>query len=68
METIIRKRSITPEKAVAILKKEGLDISTPDSELVIAFLYFLAEIVIEENNENESSRFICKGEYRRTGR
>jgi len=55
METINQKRSITPEKIVALLSKYGVEISSADAETVINFLYFLAEIVIDENTGNEGS-------------
>ncbi|MEO7214922.1 hypothetical protein [Mucilaginibacter sp.] len=36
------KRNITPEKAMAILQKEGLNISPEDGGLAVELLYFLA--------------------------
>jgi hypothetical protein len=64
---VSEKRSITPEKAVALLKKQGLEINPTEAELVIDFLYFLAEIVTDENTEYENSQSIYQGKYRRTG-
>jgi hypothetical protein len=52
---VSEKRSITTEKAIALLKKQGLEINPTEAELVVNFLYFLAEILTDENTENESS-------------
>ena len=67
MEMVSQKRSITPEKAVALLKKQGLEINPTEAELVVNLLYFLAEIVTDENTEYESSRSIYQSKYWRTG-
>ena len=64
MVMVSQKRSITPDKAVALLKKQGLEINPTEAESVVNFLYFLAEIVTDENTEYESSGFIYQGKYR----
>jgi len=48
---VYEKRNITPEKAVALLKVEGITISPEEAEQVVNFLYFLAEILINETVE-----------------
>lgn len=57
------KRSITTEKAIALLKKQGLEINPTEAELVVNFLYFLAEIIIDKNIEYESSQSIYQGKH-----
>ena len=60
---VSEKRSITPEKAVVLLKKQGLEINPTEAELAVNFLYFLAEIVTDENKEYGSSQFIYQSKY-----
>jgi hypothetical protein len=55
METNFSKRTITPDKAIAFLTKEGIAISLEDAETAVSFLYFLAEIFINEIAEDENS-------------
>ena len=39
---LTEKRSITAEKATALLEKEGIKISLEDAALVVDFMYVLA--------------------------
>ena len=42
------KRNVSPEKAVALLSKQGITISLEEAEIVVSFLYLLAEIFTNE--------------------
>ena len=55
METNFPKRNITPEKATALLGKQGIVISPEEMEVVISFLYLLAEIFVNEIVKDEKS-------------
>ena len=43
---ITENEIITPEKAVEILKKKGLEVTTEQAKLILAFLYKLADITL----------------------
>jgi len=43
------KRNITPQKAVEILSKSGINISEKEAEKVLNFMYFLAKLVVDQN-------------------
>lgn len=43
------KRNITPQKAVEILCKSGINISEKEAEKVLDFMYFLAKLVVDQN-------------------
>lgn len=43
------KRNITPKNAVEILKKNGVEISEEKAIKILDTLYFLSELVIEQN-------------------
>jgi hypothetical protein len=55
METNFSKRTITPEKATALLGKQGIVIKPEEMEAVINFLYLLAEIFVNEIATDEKS-------------
>ena len=68
-----QKRNITAERAVAILKKNGVDIDEKNVEKVLDFLYFLAKLTVNQyiketasanNSKDENSRSLRKGEHR----
>ncbi|EOR96185.1 hypothetical protein ADIARSV_0590 [Arcticibacter svalbardensis MN12-7] len=42
------KRSVTPEKAIEILKKHGTIISKEEAEKILQIMYDLAKLVVEE--------------------
>ena len=46
------KRSLTPEKLIALLKEKDIEISPDHSEKVINFLYLLASIVVNHTLEH----------------
>lgn len=51
METSSPQGRIKPEKAIALLKEQGIEISTEDAALVVDFLYALALIFYNQHHE-----------------
>ncbi len=45
---------ITPEKAIEILKKDGLEVTLEQAKLILAFLYQMADIVVEQHLKKAS--------------
>lgn len=43
------KRSITPEKAIKILHRNGVKINEKEAEEVLELLYFLAKLIVNQN-------------------
>jgi hypothetical protein len=39
---------ISPEKAIEILKKDGLEVTLDEAKLILEFLYQMAEIVVDQ--------------------
>ena len=54
METLDSEQ-ISPEKAIEILKKEGLEVDTLQAKLILEFLYKLADIAIAHYMRNVSA-------------
>lgn len=48
METSANDDKITPEKAVEILKKGGMDVTLEQAKLMLEFLYKLADITVTQ--------------------
>ena len=48
-----KKRNITPQKAVAILRKEGYEINEKEAEIILDFLYFLAKLTVNQYIKDE---------------
>lgn len=44
-----KKRNITPEKAVKILSKNGINIDKNDAAEVLELMYFLAKLIVDQN-------------------
>ena len=38
---------ITPERAMALLKEDGIDVDIEQAEMILGFLYEMAEIVVD---------------------
>lgn len=53
METVENEK-ITPEKAVEILKKDGVDVTLEEAKIILAFLYQMAEIVVDQHLKKAS--------------
>ncbi|MCR8557007.1 hypothetical protein KXD93_05110 [Mucilaginibacter sp. BJC16-A38] len=49
MDLIADKRNINPDKAMAMLKAEGIALSAEDAILVLDFLYFLAVLFYKQH-------------------
>ncbi len=45
---------ITPEKAIEILSKDGLEVTFQQAKLILDFLYQLADIVVEQHLKKAS--------------
>ena len=39
---------ISPEKAIEILKKDGLEVTLDEAKLILEFLYQMAEIAVDQ--------------------
>ena len=39
---------ISPEKAIEILEKDGLEVTLDETKLILEFLYQMAEIVVDQ--------------------
>lgn len=48
-EVLIR---ITPDKAIEFLRKDGIDASTEEAQIILEFLYSMANIVVEQYVNN----------------
>ena len=48
MELLADKRNVSAEKAMAMLKNQGVTLNPEDAALVVDFLYMLADILISE--------------------
>ncbi len=42
------KRSLTPEKAVKILKKQGTIVTIEEAKLILDFMYKLAKLTLDQ--------------------
>ncbi|ASZ09569.1 MAG: hypothetical protein ABS85_08530 [Sphingobacteriales bacterium SCN 48-20] len=39
---------ITPDKAIEILRKDGIDVNIEEAQIILDFLYSMANIVVEQ--------------------
>jgi len=46
---LAEKRNITPEMAVKILRKNGVEMDEKKAEEVFDMLYFLAKLIVNQN-------------------
>jgi len=53
METSVNDK-ITPEKAIEILRKDGLEVTLEQAKLILEFLYQMADIVVEQHLKKAS--------------
>ncbi len=44
-EALIR---ITPDKAIEILRKDGIDVNIEEAQIILDFLYSMANIVVDQ--------------------
>lgn len=56
-EELIR---ITPDKAIEILRKDGIEVNIEEAQIILDFLYIIANIVIEQyvNIRDNNSKII----------
>ncbi|MGY4539950.1 hypothetical protein ACVW0P_004391 [Mucilaginibacter sp. UYNi724] len=45
----VKKKKITPEEAVQILKKSGLEVTVQEAKNILELLYILAKLEIDHN-------------------
>ncbi len=45
---------ISPEKAIEILKKDGLEVTLEHAKIILEFLYQIAEIVVDQYLEKSN--------------
>ena len=43
---------ISPERAIEILKKDGLEVTLEQAKLILEFLYQMADIVVDQYIKN----------------
>lgn len=48
-EELIR---ITPEKAVEILRKDGINVNTEEAKIILDFFYIMSHIAVEQYTSN----------------
>jgi hypothetical protein len=54
---LLKKRNVTTADTVKALRKNGIEISEKDAEIILDFLYFLAKLTVNQyvkNNYGES--------------
>lgn len=51
---ICENDKIAPEKAIEILKKDGLEVTLEQAKLILKFLYQMADIVVEQHLKKAS--------------
>ncbi len=44
----IEEEKISPERAIEILKKDGLEVTLEQAKLIVEFLYQMADIVVDQ--------------------
>ena len=49
----LKKRNITPEQAVKILRKNGIETNEKDVKIILDFLYFLAKLAVNQHFKKE---------------
>ncbi len=57
-QDLTEKRNITPEMAVKILRKDGVEIDEKKSVEVLDFLYFLANLTVDQYVNNKEKEDI----------
>jgi len=48
-DKLANKRNVTSQKAVEILKKNGIEISEKKAEELLELMYFLAKLIVNQN-------------------
>jgi protein-tyrosine-phosphatase len=47
---------ITPQRAMELLRKDGIDVDREQSKIILEFLYEMAEIVVDTYLEEQKKR------------
>jgi hypothetical protein len=63
----VQQEKLTPEKAVEILARHGTNVTVEEAQLILGFMYILANIALNQYLNDESSRSIYPGEHGRAG-
>ena len=50
MESEVKR--ITPDRAVEILKQDGIEVTIEEAKIILDFMYEMAEIVVEQYLNN----------------
>ena len=48
-QNLTEKRNVTPEMAVRILKKQGIEIDEKKASEVLDLMYFIAKLIVNQN-------------------
>ena len=48
-QNLTEKRNVTPEMAVRILKKQGVEIDEKKASEVLDLMYFIAKLIVNQN-------------------
>lgn len=58
------KNKIPPERAIEILRRNGMDISIEQAGVILNFLFKLAEIAVNQLRKDEDRDSIYKSQHR----
>jgi hypothetical protein len=54
----VAKKSLNPDKIIKIYQEDGIELDKKNAEEILEFVYFLANLIVQQNIGNESSRSI----------
>ena len=52
---LLKKRNVTTADTVKALRKNGIEVSEKDAEIILDFLYFLAKLTVNQYVNNNYS-------------
>jgi hypothetical protein len=52
---LLKKRNVTSADTVKALRKNGIEVSEKDAEIILDFLYFLAKLTVNQYVNNNYS-------------
>lgn len=50
---LLEKRTVTPEQAVKILRKNGVEVNESQAKVILDFLYILAKLTVNQYFKNK---------------
>ncbi|MDM8174141.1 MULTISPECIES: hypothetical protein [Olivibacter] len=50
---LLEKRNVTPEQAVKILRKKGVEVNESQAKVILDFLYILAKLTVNQYFKNK---------------